>query len=298
MSFYESIEPFLFGGFSGMFATSIIQPIDTVKVRIQIAGEAAKGSIGPLSMGRKVIAEEGVRALYAGLDSALLRQATYTTARLGIFRSLTNEREAFHKGSIPFIEKFGISMVSGFFGSIIGNPADLTLIRFQADKTLPVDQRRNYKNVVDAFSRIVKEEGTLGLWKGCGPTVARAVSLNAGQLSTFEEIKQYVTQLRGQNDAITRIIAGAGSGVVCAVVSLPFDNIKTKLQKMKADANGVYPYKGMIDCFGKSIAREGVTGLWIGLPTYIIRIAPHSIISLFVLDWLNSNYGPASRKKK
>ena len=67
---------------------------------------------------------------------------------------------------------------------------------------------------------------------------------------------------------------------------------------MKADASGALPYKGMIDCFGKSIAREGVTGLWVGLPTYIIRIAPHSIISLFVLDWLNSNYGPASRKKK
>jgi solute carrier family 25 oxoglutarate transporter 11 len=74
-------------------------------------------------------------------------------------------------------------------GSIVGNPADLALIRLQADQTLAPEQRRNYKNVVDAFQRIVKEEGVLALWKGSVPTVARAMSLNAGQLATFEELK-------------------------------------------------------------------------------------------------------------
>lgn len=281
-----------------MFATVVIQPIDTVKVRIQIAGEnLQKGSSNPVTMGRKILAEEGVRALYSGLDSALLRQATYTTARLGIFRSLFDWRKQANQGKdLPFYEKVAVALTAGMLGSVVGNPADLALIRLQADQTLPVDQRRNYKNVVDAFKRIIKEEGVLALWKGSGPTVARAMSLNAGQLATFEEIKQYVTKLRGQNDAITRIIAGTGSGIICACVSLPFDNVKTKLQKMKADANGNVPYKGMIDCFQKSIAREGVTGLWVGLPTFIIRIAPHTIISLFIMDWLNSTFGSEAKK--
>jgi hypothetical protein len=41
-------------------------------------------------------------------------------------------------------------------GSLIGNPADLALIRMQADNQLPEAERRNYKNVIDAFSRIRK----------------------------------------------------------------------------------------------------------------------------------------------
>jgi len=41
----------------------------------------------------------------------------------------------------------------------------------QADKTLPVEQRRNYKNVGNAMSRVVSEEGFFALWKGCNPTV-------------------------------------------------------------------------------------------------------------------------------
>lgn len=89
---------------------------------------------------------------------------------------------------------------------------------------------------------------------------------------------------------MTRSIASFLAGIVASCVSLPADNIKTKLMKMKPNAEGVYPYKGLIDCFQKSIQREGVTGLWVGLPTYIIRVGPHSIISLIVLDYLNFTF--------
>lgn len=45
------------------------------------------------------------------------------------------------------------------------------------------------------------------------------------------------------------------AGVVAATVSLPPDNIKTKIMKMKPDANGVMPYKGFIDCMFKVIYK-------------------------------------------
>jgi solute carrier family 25 (mitochondrial oxoglutarate transporter), member 11 len=60
--------------------------------------------------------------------------------------------------------------------------------------------------------------------------------------------------------------------------------------KMKPNAEGVLPYKGFSDCLVKSVQREGITGLWVGLPTYIIRVGPHSIISLVVLDYLNYTF--------
>jgi solute carrier family 25 oxoglutarate transporter 11 len=61
-------------------------------------------------------------------------------------------------------------------------------------------------------------------------------------------------------------------------MSLPFDNIKTKLQKMKVGADGLYPYKGVPDCFAKTVAREGFFGLWVGFPVYYSRVAPHAMI--------------------
>lgn len=38
-----------------------------------------------------------------------------------------------------------------------------------SDGRLPIEQRRNYKNVADALWRITKEEGVFALWKGATP---------------------------------------------------------------------------------------------------------------------------------
>ena len=71
----------------------------------------------------------------------------------------------------------------------MGKPADLALIRMQADSRLPVEERRNYSSVGNAFSRIVKEEGFAALWRGATPTVIRAIVLNLAMLSSYDEFK-------------------------------------------------------------------------------------------------------------
>jgi solute carrier family 25 oxoglutarate transporter 11 len=50
-----------------------------------------------------------------------------------------------------------------------------------------------------------------------------------------------------------RLTSSAISGISVACISLPFDNVKTKIMKMKIGADGLYPYSGFIDCFAKSI---------------------------------------------
>lgn len=60
----------------------------------------------------------------------------------------------------------------------------------QADNQLPVEERRNYKNVFDAFRRITKEEGILGLWRGATPTIVRAIVLNLAMLVSYDEVKE------------------------------------------------------------------------------------------------------------
>ena len=39
MSVIDTIQPFVIGGLSGCMATSVIQPMDMIKVRIQIKSE-------------------------------------------------------------------------------------------------------------------------------------------------------------------------------------------------------------------------------------------------------------------
>jgi solute carrier family 25 oxoglutarate transporter 11 len=48
------------------------------------------------------------------------------------------------------------------------------------------------------------------------------------------------------------------------------------------------PYKNIVDCLKKSVAKEGVTGLWAGLPTFYFRVGPHAIITLLTADFLKA----------
>ena len=71
---------------SSMGATCFVQPLDLVKNRMQVA--VSKEHKTSMHVLRHVIKTEGAMALYSGLSAGLLRQATYTTTRLGVYTYL------------------------------------------------------------------------------------------------------------------------------------------------------------------------------------------------------------------
>ena len=214
-----------------------------------------------------------------------MRQAVYTTARFGIFTNL-NEYIRQQNGGKPssIWQKLGASLTAGGLGALVGTPADLILIRMQSDSTLPVDQRRNYKSVFDAAARIPKEEGFTKLWSGGVPTITRAMALNMGMFTTFAQGKEFLQARMPEKKQTATNIASIIAGCVAATLSLPFANAKTKIQKMQAGPDGVMPYKNIFDAMLKTVKTSGATGLWVGLPTYCFRIAPHVMITLIIQD--------------
>ncbi|ETB58659.1 hypothetical protein YYC_03812 [Plasmodium yoelii 17X] len=286
-SIISKIKPFCIGGMSGMFATFCIQPLDMVKVRIQLNAEGKNAIKNPFVIAKNIIKDEGVLSLYKGLDAGLTRQVIYTTGRLGLFRTFSdivkNEGEP-----LPFYKKCVCALAAGGIGAFLGNPADLSLIRLQADNTLPKELKRNYTGVFNAIYRITKEEGICSLWKGSVPTIARAMSLNLGMLSTYDQSKEYLEKYLGVGMK-TNLVASIISGFFAVTMSLPFDFVKTCMQKMKVDpVTNKMPYKNMLDCSYKLYKKGGISIFYASYGTYYVRIAPHAMITLVTMDYLNN----------
>jgi len=272
--------PFINGGTAGMVATTVIQPIDMIKVRLQLAGEGARTGLKPtpLSVTREILASGRAMDLYTGLSAGLLRQAVYTTARLGFFDTFMKRLtvRAKEKGNvIGFSERALAGLSAGGIAAMIGNPADLALIRMQSDGLKPLAERKNYKSVIDALTSIAKTEGVARLWAGASPTVVRAMALNFGQLAFFSEAKQRLKDTSLSPRAQT-LSASAVAGFFASFFSLPFDFVKTRLQKQQRAPDGTLPYKGMGDCFRKVAKEEGILRFYRGFSTYYVRIAPHA----------------------
>jgi len=86
-----------------------------IKVRLQLAGQGLRDSSGPkptaLSVTRSLLASGKVLDLYTGLSAGLLRQAVYTTARLGFFDTFMARLA--NRGTIGFKERAAAGLSAG-----------------------------------------------------------------------------------------------------------------------------------------------------------------------------------------
>lgn len=86
-SLYRNLNTYGIFSFYSMLASCVVQPLDLLKNRMQLSGvgSAKKEYKTSFHAIRSIVANEGFFALYNGLSAGLLRQATYTTTRLGIY---------------------------------------------------------------------------------------------------------------------------------------------------------------------------------------------------------------------
>lgn len=82
-------------------------------MRIQLS--KGSGGSNPIAVAASIIKNEGMGGLYKGLSAGLLRQATYTTTRMGIFNSmLQNQEKDGQKASVSF------KVFAGLFAGAVG----------------------------------------------------------------------------------------------------------------------------------------------------------------------------------
>lgn len=273
--FIKPALPFLVGGTSGMIATVCIQPIDMIKVRIQLS----EGSATPVSVVRQVVAQGRILDLYNGLSAGLLRQIVYGTSRLGFFftfEDLLKQRAALSGQNYGFKERASAGLAAGALGATIGNPTEVALIRMQSDGLLPPSQRANYRSALHALSSIARLEGVKALWSGAYPTIIRAMATNFGQLAFFSESKHQLAVRTSASGQTQTVVASGIAGFFAAFFSLPFDFVKSRLQSQKKAADGSVRYAGMLDCFVKVAKEDGILRFYRGFGTYFMRIAPHT----------------------
>jgi len=123
--------------------------------------------------------------------------------------------------------------------------------------------------------------GFLALFKGAAPTATRAMALNLGMLGGNTEAKKHLAGLGLQGNALV-FSASAVAGFFASAFSLPFDFVKTSLQRQGS------AFTGPLDCVAKTLAAGGPLRFYAGFPTYYFRIAPHAMLTLIAADKFKS----------
>jgi len=223
--------------------------------------------------------------LYSGLSAGLLRQIFYATSRFGLFEVFRDEMAKYRP--TDFYSRLITGCASGGIAACISCPAEVTLVRISNDKTLPEASRRNYKGVVDAFSRILREEGVRAFFSGSGPFVNRAMLVGAVQVGTYDQFRQMYRGWGIKTDLPNVFCAAMTSGLIYSLVTMPFETAKNRMAFQKADpTTGLKPYTGAIQTMSKIAGQEGLLKLWSGFPPYYLRCGGHTVSMFVFIDLL------------
>ncbi|KAJ3308152.1 hypothetical protein HDU76_004107 [Blyttiomyces sp. JEL0837] len=266
-----------FGGVASGFGAMCTHPLDTLKIRLQTA--TVKASLVKTFV--NVVKNEGFMTLYAGLSASLLRQATYSTTRFGVYEALIPKLKS-KDGSVPFYKRLLAAIVGGMAGGIVGTPADLTNVRMQDDGRLPIEQRRGYKNAFHGIYLIYKQEGPLALFSGLAPNVQRAMVMTAGQIATYDGVKQQMLDSKlFQDNVVTHFLASTMAALVATTLSSPLDVMKTRM--MTAEKG---KYSGSIDVFLQISRTEGPLAFFKGWIPAFTRLGPHTVLTFLAFERL------------
>ncbi|XP_049848605.1 mitochondrial substrate carrier family protein ucpB-like [Schistocerca gregaria] len=273
---------FAVGGTASVSAAIITHPIDLLKVR-QMVHKGKNVRLTSTISG--LMAENGLQAFYSGLSASILRQVTYSTTRFGTYGIIKNSMA---KGDnyFPLWKKFLSGMLAGAAGAVVGNPAEVVMVRMQANKkTTPTYK---YKNVFHGVACIVRQEGVTSLWKGVGPSAARAIIVTASQLGVYDHMKfVLVQQLKLlQDNFFAHFLASMSAGLFAAITTNPVDVVKTRLmnESTLGSNDPKHLYRGMLDCAYKIAKTEGLGAFYKGFIPNLTRIGPHTIITFLLYE--------------
>jgi len=272
-------------GGAAVITVSFIHPIDVVKTRLQISGEA--GRVGKTYTGvgdviKTVSAEEGMSAFYKGIGAAWLREASYTSLRLGLYEPMKGVTGA-DKKDAGFLSKFLAGALAGGIGSIAGNPFDVLKTRMMASEGAEALGLGHFA------SDIMKNQGFGGFYKGIEANVARAMILNATKMACYDTCKGLVKNNLGIKDGLLcQFMSAFSAGFFMTCTVSPFDIIRTRLMNQPSDAK---LYSGFVDCAMKIMANEGPLGFYKGFIPIWSRFAPTTCIQLIIYEQLRTVMG-------
>lgn len=134
---------------------------------------------------------------------------------------------------------------------------------------------RPYSGAIDCFSRTYANEGLIAFWRGNTANVIRYFPTQAlnfafkdyyKRMFTYDKNKDYTKWFLGN------IASGSLAGATSLVFVYSLDFARTRLANDAKNAGGSRQFTGLLDVYRKTIASDGLAGLYRGFVPSVMGI--------------------------
>lgn len=244
---------------AGIVAETNTYPLDYLKTQYQIQGQAKcdvnSGKNKRLyKIAIKRVTKHGVPSLYTGWSGAVLRVPLSAGTRIPLYETGKNYMEKKTGRRLNLLESCLMAGISGGTAQFVANPADLIKIRLQTG---------NVESMTQAIQEFPSLRASL---LGSKPAIQRSIVIAVGDLTTYDQSKQFfLTNGIMEEGHKLHVSCSFISGLVCTLISMPFDLCKTRIMYQPVDHNGKgLFYRGVFHCMKNTVKNEGMRTLYKG----------------------------------
>ncbi|KAF7248168.1 Calcium-binding mitochondrial carrier protein Aralar1 [Varanus komodoensis] len=175
----------LAGGCAGGSQVIFTNPLEIVKIRLQVAGEI---TTGPRVSALSVLKDLGIFGLYKGAKACFLRDIPFSAIYFPVYAhcKLMLADENGHVGGFNLLTA---GAIAGVPAASLVTPADVIKTRLQVAARAG---QTTYSGVIDCFGKILREEGPSAFWKGAGARVFRSSPQFGVTLVTYELLQRWL----------------------------------------------------------------------------------------------------------
>ncbi|KAL2918808.1 mitochondrial aspartate-glutamate transporter agc1 [Polyrhizophydium stewartii] len=163
-------------------------PLEIVKIRLQVQGEVAKAGIegaAPRQSAVGIVRQLGLFGLYRGVGACLLRDIPFSGIYFPVYAHL--KKDLFHEGKngkkLSVVELLTAGALAGMPAAYLVTPADVIKTRLQVAAR---KGESTYSGIIDAAVKIRREEGFRAFFKGGLARVFRSSPQFGVTLAAYE----------------------------------------------------------------------------------------------------------------
>lgn len=259
----------LLGALRGLFSLSIEHPLDVMKTRRQ----AARSEQTLLETMITLYREKGIEGFYAGWIPNMMRAAIKSFYRYPMMLAFPLFYSMFL--SSPTLSSAATGLSIAFFEVGIINP-------FERLKVWIITRKSTIKGITAFFHQ---HRGHLfeAFYKGTSATIPRQMVAWLTFLVADERVTAWMLQMTGQQRLtfFDLMVVSLVVGVVNTLTVMPFDTIKTNMQKC-----GSGEKKRFKDVYLEIIKTKGLGGLYAGSMPRMIQYMIQAGLTMPFLDAL------------
>jgi len=310
---------FVAGGLAGAASRTVVSPLERLKILQQVQPQSTRSAVGGSRSGAaysgvwqglvKMWREEGFRGYMRGNATNCIRIAPYSAVQFTTYETLKEYLKDPVTGQLNDHRKLTAGALAGIASVVSTYPLDLVRSRISIasasmfDDALKIGptctpetkariraeiaaRQSKLPGIWPMTLKVYREEGGWrGLYRGCIATsagVAPYVSLN---FYVYEALRAHFVDEHNEISTVSKLACGGVAGSISQTLTYPLDVLRRRMQMigMKDERLG-FKDKTSWAVIRSLFKAEGVRGLYRGLTSNLLKVAPSIATSFTVYE--------------